>query len=80
MSVKGVNNCVVNFEISYLIFLREYPENQKKWEYGVNGRFQRKGKRVWSGTIPILRQHIFELFITHPPINSTDVRKKLRFF
>ena len=35
------------------------------------------------GTIPKLRQHIFGLFLTHPPyfsINSTERQQKLPFF
>ena len=32
------------------------------------------------GTIPILRQHIFELSLTHPSINSTERQQKLSFF
>ena len=37
---------------------------------------------TYTGTIPILRQHIFELFLTHPPcisIDSTERQEKCHF-
>ena len=38
---------------------------------------------TYAGTIPIIRQQIFEFFLTHPPyvsINSTKNQQNLQFF
>ena len=42
----------------------------------------KKGKQLYYGTIPILRQHLFGLFLTHPPYVSINLKvsKKLSFF
>ena len=60
---------------------------EAKFQWFLGGTLNASGKNFILGTIPVIRQHIFGLYLTHslthPPYvrkNSTERQQKWQFF